>query len=455
MKKLLILSTLFIVSTVNALVINNQTAVSQPAAIYKAGELDRSFGIGGKAITSISSGQDYIAGIKLQSDGKIVAAGYSDNGTDNDFAVVRYNSDGSLDSSFGTGGKVTTAVGSGLDEANGVVLQSDGKIVVVGYSYNGTDNDFAVVRYNSDGSLDSSFGTGGKVTTAVGSGSDQIYGVALQSDGKIVVVGYSNDGTDKFATVRYNTNGLLDSSFGIGGKVITDIGSLIDRIYAVTIQLDGKIVVAGITHNGTNYDIAIARYDSDGSLDSTFGGNNGDDDGTVTTAIGSGNDFTQGIVIQPNGKIVAVGFSYNGSNNDFAIVRYDSNGLLDISFNSDGKATVAIGSGIDRAHGVVIQSDGKIVAAGVGDNGSSNDFAIARYNSDGSLDTSFGDSGTKLIDIDGSSSDWGSSLLIQSDGKIVMGGAMGVSAGLIRFVNDIDPLTQAALLATNGLGLLG
>jgi uncharacterized delta-60 repeat protein len=283
--------------------------------------------------------------------------------------------DGDLDTTFGTGGKVTTAVGLGDDEAFSVVLQSDGKIVAAGYSYNGSNYVFAVDRYNIDGSLDTTFDTDGKVTTAVGSGTDVATSVVLQSDGKIVVAGYSYNGSNyDFAVVRYNTNGSLDTTFDTDGKVTTAIGSSTDRATSVVLQSDGKIVVAGWSYNGSNNDFAVVRYNIDGSLDTTF-----DTDGKVTTAVGLGEDFAISVVLQSDGKIVAAGVSNNGTNDDFAVVRYNTNGSLDTTFDTDGKVTTAIGSGTDRANSVVVQSDGKIVAAGYSNNGTNVDFAVVRY----------------------------------------------------------------------------
>jgi uncharacterized delta-60 repeat protein len=381
------------------------------------GDLDTSFSGDGKQTTAIGSGTDEANSVVLQSDGKIVAAGYSHNGTNNDFAVVRYNTDGSLDTTFDTDGKVTTAIGSGIDAAYSVVLQSDGKIVVAGYSYNGTNDDFAVVRYNTNGSLDTTFDTDGKVTTDIGSSQDQAYSVVLQSDGKIVVAGYSSNGTNTdFAVVRYNTNGSLDTTFDTDGKVTTDIGSGTDVAWSVVLQSDGKIVAAGYSHNGTNTDFAVVRYNTDGSLDTTF-----DTDGKVTTAIGSGTDIAFSVVLQSDGKIVVAGHSYNGTNDDFAVVRYNTNGSLDTTFDTDGKVTTAIGSGTDAAYSVVLQSDGKIVAAGYSHNGTNNDFAVVRYNTDGSLDTTF-DTDGKVTTAIGSGSDAAYSVVLQSDGKIVVAG---------------------------------
>ena len=381
------------------------------------GDLDTSFSSDGKVTTAIGSGTDAAKSVVLQSDGKIVAAGYSHNGSNYDFAVVRYNADGSLDTTFDTDGKVTTAVGSGDDVAWSVVLQSDGKIVVAGYSRIGSNDNFAVVRYNTNGSLDTTFDTDGKVTTAIGSGSDAAYSVVLQSDGKIVVAGYSVIGiNDDFAVVRYNTDGSLDTTFGTDGKVTTAVGLGDDIANSVVLQSDSKIVVAGYSHNGSNFDFAVVRYNTDGSLDTTF-----DTDGKVTTAIGSGSDAAYSVVLQSDGKIVVAGYSVIGINDDFAVVRYNTDGSLDTTFGTDGKVTTAVGLGDDIANSVVLQSDSKIVVAGYSHNGSNFDFAVVRYNIDGSLDTTF-DTDGKVTTAVGLGDDAPYSVVLQSDGKIVVAG---------------------------------
>src|SRR5262245_24661714 len=216
--------------------------------VPSAGALDPTFGTGGKVTTDLQgSSQDDGQAVAVQADGKIVVAG-SFQGID--FAVVRYNADGTLDATFGTGGKVITNFGPGFttDAAQDLAIQSDGKIVVVGSSTNSVGTDFAVARYNADGTLDASFGTGGLVTTNFGGTSlDAAQGVAIQADGKIVVTGSSNSASpqDDFAVVRYNADGSLDTGFGTGGKVTTDFAGSIDDAFAVALQADGKIVAAG------------------------------------------------------------------------------------------------------------------------------------------------------------------------------------------------------------------
>ena len=235
-------------------------------------------------------------------------------------ALVRYNANGTPDTGFGAGGIVTTAVGSGYDYAHALVIKSDNKIVVAGSSSNGSKYNFALVGYNANGTLDTTFGTGGIVTTPVGSYWNSAYALGIQSDGKIVAAGYSVNGSNNnFALVRYTANGSLDTTFGTGGIVTTPIGSSDDKAYALGIQSSGKIVAAGGTFNGNNYNFALVRYNANGNLDTTFGKG-----GIVITAIGSDNSASA-LVIQPDSKIVAAGYARPGGSSygyDFALARY-------------------------------------------------------------------------------------------------------------------------------------
>ena len=281
---------------------------------------------------------------------------------------------GALDPSFGTGGKVTTAFGSHHDGAGALVLQPDGKLVAAGESWNVLEDDFALARYNPDGSLDTNFNGTGKVTTPIGSSDDYADALVLQPDGKLVAAGGSSNGpNDHFALARYNPDGSLDTNFKGTGKVTTVVGAD-DWVNALVLQPDGKLVAAGVSYQGSNSNFALARYNPDGSLDTTFHGT-----GMVTTPIGSGNAFLYALVLQPDGKLVAAGDSWNGSNYVFALARYNPDGSLDTSFKGTGKVTTAIGPGDDQANALVLQPDGKLVTAGSGYNGSDFDFALVRY----------------------------------------------------------------------------
>jgi uncharacterized delta-60 repeat protein len=399
--------------------------------LLSAGDLDLGFGTGGKVTTDFSGG-DRATAVVLQSDGKIVLAGFDGSG---DFALARYNADGSLDTTFGSGGKVTTDFAGGNDSANAVALQSDGKIIVAGTTYTGVGAaDFALARYNADGSLDTRFGSGGKVTTDFSRRTDHAQAVAIQSDGKIVVAGQSYtvgkkgyNGDDEFALARYNADGSLDTGFGSRGKVLTSIGSGASDAFGVALQGDGKIVVAGrAIGSSQSMDIAVARYTAGGSLDTTFGSG-----GTVLTDFAGYGDQALGVALQGDGKIVAAGETNPGSSyDDFALVRYTTTGSLDTTFGSGGKVTTDFAGYYDRAYSVAIQSDGEIVAAGRG--GGAADFALARYTTSGSLDTGFGSGGKVTTDFAGSD-DKAFGVAIQSDGKIVAAGYARSSTGYDDF----------------------
>ena len=244
-----------------------------------------------------------------------------------------------LDPTFGTGGKVSTNISSGGDTAFEMATQTDGKIVLAGSSYNGANYDFALARYNEDGSPDATFGTGGKLTTAILGADDVAYSVAVQADGRIVAAGSTNNGANNdIAIVRYNPNGTLDATFGTGGKVTTSVFNAADLAYSVALQLDGKIVAAGYSNNGTNNDFALVRYNVNGTLDTSFGTG-----GKVTTAVLGSSDEARSVAILPDGRIIAAGNNaISLGNNDFALVRYNVDGSLDFSLNGNGKVTTAI-----------------------------------------------------------------------------------------------------------------
>lgn len=289
------------------------------------GSLDTTFNGTGQATTSFTNNDDYGESVAVQSDGKIVLAGRAYDGNRYLFAVVRYNPDGTLDTTFNGTGKITTNVSGGNSYGQSVAVQSDGKIVVAGWSDTPTSNPvFAVVRYNNNGTLDSSFNGGGIVNTDVGPNDDYGYSVAIQSDGKIVVGGYSFSGSSNgFTLVRYNANGSLDTTFNSTGKVTTVVGSEGSIGKSVVIQSDGKIILAGRS-NGDIPALALVRYNANGSLDTTFNGT-----GKVTTPIGDGTGLYQSVALQNNGKIVVGGYTHYGTNYDFAVVRYNADGSLD------------------------------------------------------------------------------------------------------------------------------
>jgi competence ComEA-like helix-hairpin-helix protein len=387
------------------------------------GTLDSTFGNGGIVTTDIGENDDLGLDVERQPDGRIIMAGTSSNadGTDNDFGLVRYNPDGSLDTTFDTDGKVTTSFGAGYDLASALVLQADGKIIAAGHSDNSNEADFALARYNLDGSLDTTFGLDGKVTTPIGSGDDFGIDLALQGDGKIVVAGFSfNDATsgDMLVLARYNEDGSLDETFGSQGIVTADFGCAAAG-YALVLQPDGKIIVAGHTCGLNSLDFALVRFNSDGSTDISF-----DQDGIVTTDFNNSYDSGHAVALQPDGKIIVAGHSYTDANVsiDFALARYNPDGSPDTSFDEDGKVTTDLGGWRDFVYAISLQPDSKILVAGEQwqQEGGTVDFALARYNTDGSLDAGFGTDGRMITDI--SSGDYANALALQPDGRILVGG---------------------------------
>jgi uncharacterized delta-60 repeat protein len=359
------------------------------------GSLDPSFGTEGRVPPEVGAWGSTASALAIQQDGKIVVAGIAYCVRSNDFALRRYNADGSLDTAFGTDGKVITDLSGGYDEAFDVAIQEDGKLVVAGVAL----SNFALVRYNLDGSLDSSFGAGGKVVTPLRS--IGAHALALQPDGKIITAGNSEG---DFALVRHNPNGSLDSNFGAGGTVTTSIGAGIALAYTLATQRDGKIMAAGIAFDDRDFNFALVRYDPDGSLDTSFGVG-----GKLITAIGLRSDeahpfgplYTHKagcrlceIAIQPDGKIVVAGSALKDGNFDFAVVRYNPDGSVDESFGAGGQVSSPLGDGDDHAYALAIQADGKIVVAGSAQvSVRETNFALVRYNPDGSLDSSFGQGG--------------------------------------------------------------
>jgi uncharacterized delta-60 repeat protein len=397
-----------------------------------AGNLDPAFGIGGKVVTDFAAGIDVANGVAVQADGRIVVVGRAVTSLGSDAALARCNPDGSLDTSFGNSGLVTTHFPTSLSsfgdaEWFDVGIDADGRIVVAGLvltSSSVTLRDFAVARYDTNGSLDTTFGGAGFVTTPSPFNADGVGGLALQADGKIVVAGLlfvAATGGRDFALMRYSTNGTLDTSFGTGGIVTTSFpSSSDDGAVDLAIQTDGNIVAVGnAAFVSTLGDFAIVRYNPDGSLDTTFG-----NDGRVITDFGSSADFARSVVIQSDGRILVAGQTYR-SGYAFALARYESDGSLDGSFSTNGRVITRFASGGAMGYDVALQADGAIVVAGrlnVGPN--VDDFALARYHPDGRLDGGFGEGGLVTTDF-ASRSDYASAVALQADGKIV---AAGISA---------------------------
>jgi uncharacterized delta-60 repeat protein len=347
------------------------------------GSLDRSFNATGIVTTPIGPSEDWARALVIQPDGKLVAAGYTSYGEKSAFALVRYNPDGSLDHSFNATGIVTTPIAASRNRGRALVLQKDGKLVVAGQAATESHTAFALARYNPDGSLDHTFNTTGILTTPIGTSDDEATALAIQPDGKLVAAGFSTQTpATLFALVRYNPDGSLDTSFNFTGKVTTSL-ALDDEATALAVQADGKLVAAGYSSDGTQGRIALVRYNTDGTRDAGFGKN-----GIVTVSIGGTDDWARALAIQPDGKLVVAGNATTFIQSAFALVRLNPDGTLDLSFNNAGIVMAQIASN-DIATALVIQPDGKLVAGGYAMIDTVNHFALIRCNPDGSMDPTF------------------------------------------------------------------
>jgi uncharacterized delta-60 repeat protein len=430
---------------------------------FNPGCLDSSFGNCGLVLTDVShasltSDHDGAHGLVMQSDSKLITTGTTNyNGSGVQFAAVRYNPDGTLDNTFGnidpntnqhTGFVITPfnyqGVSYNLISAEPATLQKvptatgmEERLIQAGVlQSNSAGYDFAVVRYTPAGDLDSSFNGSGKQIISVGSTSAGVYACAIQGDGteqsKIILAGYSGLG---WVFVRLNSNGTLDTTFGSLGKTVVPFGNIGNSLaWAVTIQqtLTGERILGvgrAYSSNKTGYDFALVRLTLSGALDNTFGTN-----GKVVTDFYRNPDQAFQVAIDPStGDILAAGSalqSSKSSSEDFALARYDQNGRLLTSFGISGRVTTDLLGNVDRGMGIAIQWDGKIVVGGEVRNGAGTyDLAVARYNSSGSLDATFGAGGKVITDFAGYQ-DFGGDLVLQPlNGfqRIVIAGATGVT----------------------------
>jgi uncharacterized delta-60 repeat protein len=297
------------------------------------------------------------------------------NSQDTSFALLRFNSDGSVDPTFGNGGIVATNIGVDDDQAYAIARQPDGKIVAAGrrgiqfYPSEQRKGNVALARYNPDGSLDTTFGTGGKVINDFGQGLES-YALELiiQPDGKLIIAGESSY---EFLAARYNSNGTLDSTFGNGGSALVNFSSNWDHGRDAVLQADGKIILVGIAEVNSPYDsFAVARVNPDGSLDQSFG------DGGKVVMVNQGD--LEAAALQNDGKLIALGTSGAA----LKLLRFNLNGSLDSTFGNGGTITTMFGGSAAEGSDLVFQPDGKLLAGGLTSTDiyfTNSDFALARY----------------------------------------------------------------------------
>ncbi len=342
-----------------------------------SGNLDPFFGSSGIATTDLGGNDDEAYDAALTPDGGIVAVGRTDAAgiVHEDFGVVRYRPDGTPDPGFGIAhdGIVKTDVFGGADQANAVAVQPDGKIVVAGFGVrNGIDSDVAIVRYNADGAPDDSFGTAGVASADLGTRSDDARAVAIQPDGKIVVAGTADE---DIGLARFTSSGHLDPTFGQGGTTVTDLGSD-DVANGVALTPGGEIEIAGYTLGPKiDRDFLLARYDTEGNLDTGFG-----DHGAVKTDLGAGDDFAEDLALDSQGRTILVGRATSATISDMALVRYSPDGTLDHSFDGGGIVTADFHGEGEFGMDLAVDAAGRIVAAGYTGDGSGTEFALLRAN---------------------------------------------------------------------------
>lgn len=392
------------------------------ARLQPEGSLDSSFGGGdGVQLTDFADSDDFGYAVALEKNGGAVVAGSSAA----NFAVARYF--GELDGGFDVDGTQTINFG-GNDTGRAVALQRNGAVIVAG-DWDAGAADFAVARFTRAGAPDTTFGAGdGRINLTFGGGAfggvERATAVGLQSDGKILVAGYTDAGTDggadpfDIAVARLHPNGSIDTSFSGDGKVTVDFGHD-DRASALLIQPDGKIVVVGQWDGGVS-DFAVVRFNPDGSLDSTFSGD-GRQNVFFGLTIGASVERATAVALGPGGRIIVVGYTDADPvrRNDFAVAQLTPAGELDTSFSDDGKMTIDF-AGDDRATGVAVRPDGRVVVGGFSDDGAS-DFAVAQIR--GSfLDNAFGRGTGKLELFTNEAAEFAHGLALTDDGKIIMVG---------------------------------
>ena len=404
-----------------------------------AGSLDASFDGDGKILTGFGNPDTIAGSVVVQPDGKIVVVGLagaidlqSETPGSSDFLVLRFNPDGSPDATFNGDGRVVTSFGDGEDGAGAVLIQPDGKILVAGaVNMKTPQGQIALARYNADGSLDATFDGDGKLTTDAAelqNVEERAESMILQPDGKILVVVSTlkqNFLEDQVFVVRYNADGSRDNSFA--GDGITTLAFAIPGGVAqgltgndLALQPDGKIVVAGAVATAEFSDVFVWRLNADGTNDETFGGR------AVTVSFNL-SDIAISVFVRPGNKILVAGSSFSDDflRNDYTFARFNGNGTLDTTFDGDGKKTLFDANAIAFPLDYEILADGRIVSAGTIIDGAAafkTNFAVTRFDANGEFDPGFGDGGTAVTAF-GDGLDSAQALVIQTDGKIVAAGA--------------------------------
>ena len=424
--------------------------------IAQPGSLDEEFGTDGIVHLSFGSISNCLWTMAIQPDGKIIAAGDSWPNT----VLARFTPDGVLDSSFGESGKVFSNFGFDTNTINAIALQPDGKIVAAATSGTSFSNhaEVVVIRYQENGSFDDTFNGNGYVIIETGFSTAFGNAIAVQPDGKIVVVARVNNSNVNFKVMvaRFYTDGQLDISFGIEGVQLVSFGDGPSIASSMVLQPDGKIIVAGnLKKTPPPFgDFALARLNENGALDHTFG-----NQGTVVTQLSMESNLIRDLNIQPDHKIVAVGtanlaIGSPNSSSSIGVVRYHPNGILDSSFGNEGVVLTQVQNRKTFGASSVLQPDGKILVGGNVDYvGSNEDFVLVRYTPEGLLDPEFGNDGVVITEIS-ASADRIAEVALQADGKIVAAGdgfVQDLEFVLVRYLSGLDVGTLDFSLTQNSI----
>ena len=402
------------------------------------GTLDINFNGNGKLILDLGL-DEFASAMAIQEDQKIVVAGFHGAGSVVDFAVTRLNPDGSLDNSFGSSGTAYTDFSASIDVPNDLIIQPDGKIVVSGFSNAGATITLAMARYLSDGTLDPDFGTGGKVATS-GSYSNAISnGLHLLPDGKLLVCGYYNNGVNNDMIVaRFNSDGSLDNTFSYDGFASYDVGGLNDLAYVVRPQSDGKILLAGFSQDPSTSDklMTLVRFEHDGLIDLDFGTN-----GVVHTDFGTNSAEWKDLKVLADGKMILAGYANIWGTNNMAVARLNADGTPDTDFGTNGTTMYSFAPlEASAASSIIVVPDGRLIIAGSSDQLASTDFGVAMLGHDGTPDANFGTNGGVQTDFAGDY-DVVHQVAMQDDGLLVAAGASnnaGFNIAVSRYISGIN-----------------
>jgi uncharacterized delta-60 repeat protein len=399
--------------------------------------LDSTFGVNGSVLSDFY-GTDRCRNAAVQSDGKIILVGYADSNSPftTNFLTARYTEDGLPDSTFSSDGFDSTGISDYLDMAETVGVQQDGKIIVAGLVVS-TNNAqaFGALRYNSDGTPDTTFGQGGKTSTPFGNLGVNCRGLAFTPAGKIIIGGYATGNSLDLALVRYDANGSHDSTFGNGGVILVPMNEK-QMVLSIAVQPDDKVLVSGFHSlssvlGGYPGSFLLARFNPDGTADSTFNGN-----GLVLDSV-SGHSANSMILLN-DGKIIAGGNVYYQGTDNFALAKYNSDGSPDSTFGINGRVMTILGNDLSRVESIALQPDGKILVAGYAAMYYQH-FTLLRYHSNGGIDSSFGTNGVVANNIGTVSAAY--DVLVQPSGKIIVSGTSGTTTsdfGMARYAPNFS-----------------